>query len=327
MTFWQRELLKLETKAGLPAFVVFALGCFALQIFHMPSKMKWIALLTLMLGICPVHARDVAVHAGVSVTDQDMRAALASIPESQRQLFSKSENSARNLAMDLLVRRVIAERARSEGLNKDAELANRLRLIEERALYEIYLDRKEKAELKGEVLEALAREEYRANPERFRHEEQVRARHILVRPQEGDKDAARAKAEAILARLKAGEDFAKLAEETSDDPGSRVRGGDLGYFQRGKMVKPFDEAVFSMTEPSQLSEIVETDFGFHVIRFEGRRPAGAIPFEEVREGLIEAARRRLAGEVRRGILSPIRDVEGAVAIDADALRDAVGASW
>src|SRR5690606_14087919 len=146
-----------------------------------------------------------------------------------------SENSARNLATDLVVRRVIAERARKDGLTDDPEIARRLRLIEERALYEMFMERAERAALSPEALEGLARDDYRAYPERFRRDDSVRARHILV-PFGEDKDAARARAEELLACLKAGEAFDKLAERESADPGSAARGGDLGFFARGKMV-------------------------------------------------------------------------------------------
>ncbi len=270
-------------------------------------------------------ATEVARHGEAAVTDADIRAALASVPPAQRDVFRRSEPSARNLALDLAVRKVFAERARNEGILDDPVAVDRLRLIEERALYELYLERAEQAALKPETLEAIAREEYRAFPERFQQAESVHARHILVRFGE-DRLAAREKIDAILARLNAGEAFDKLAEQLSDDPGSAARGGDLGYFPRGKMVKAFDEAAFALTEPGQLSAIVETQFGFHILRFEGRRPAGAVPFDEVREALIEAARRKFAGDIRRDLVGPLRE-DGAIDVDADALRSAIDAQW
>lgn len=109
-------------------------------------------------------------------------------------------------------------------------------------------------------------------------EEQVHARHILISlkspdmPTEDglDKPAARAKAEEVLKRVKAGENFETLAREFSTDPGSKPNGGDLGWFGRGRMVPEFEKAAFAL-EPGQISDIVESQFGFHIIKVEGRR--------------------------------------------------------
>jgi peptidyl-prolyl cis-trans isomerase D len=130
--------------------------------------------------------------------------------------------------------------------------------------------------------------------------EQVHARHVLVGV---DRDAdeaevarAHEKAEALLARLRAGEDFAELARAESDDPGSKEKGGDLGTFPRGRMVAPFEEVAFAL-EPGALSEPVRSDFGFHLIRVEERLPAVSRSFEEVRE---ELARELLSREAAIG---------------------------
>ena len=84
-----------------------------------------------------------------------------------------------------------------------------------------------------------------------------------------DPKQARSKAEEVLRRVRAGEDFAALAKEFSADPGSKEKGGDLGFFGRGRMVKPFEDAAFSL-QPGQVSDIVETDYGFHIIKVEER---------------------------------------------------------
>ena len=116
--------------------------------------------------------------------------------------------------------------------------------------------------------------------------EQTRARHILLRAQPGASEEQTAeleqKAAALIERLQAGEDFAALAEEASEDPGSKANGGDLGYFARGTMVPEFEEAAFTL-EPGTLSGPVGTDYGIHIIRVEDRKPAESRSFEEVRE--------------------------------------------
>lgn len=120
----------------------------------------------------------------------------------------------------------------------------------------------------------------------FQNEEQVGARHILKKVAkdagEETKKAARTAIEAVAARLAAGEDFATVATAESEDPGSAVKGGDLGLFGRGRMVPPFDAAAFSL-EQGKVSDIVETDFGFHIILVYEKRPAGTSSFEEVKD--------------------------------------------
>ena len=124
----------------------------------------------------------------------------------------------------------------------------------------------------------------------FQVGERVRASHILITvPQNADaavKEQARAKAAEILKEIKAGGDFAELAKQHSQDPGSAPRGGDLDYFERGQMVGPFEEAVFGLAS-GQTSELVETQFGFHIIRLTDKQAARTIPLDEVR-GKIEA---------------------------------------
>jgi peptidyl-prolyl cis-trans isomerase C len=125
---------------------------------------------------------------------------------------------------------------------------------------------------------------YAKNPDQFTQGERVRASHILIAfPQNADaaaKTAARTKAEQVLKDLKAGKDFVALAKEHSQDPGSAVNGGDLGYFQQGQMVGPFNDTAFSLA-PGATSGLVETQFGFHIIRVADKQAARAVPLDEV----------------------------------------------
>jgi peptidyl-prolyl cis-trans isomerase D len=127
------------------------------------------------------------------------------------------------------------------------------------------------------------RKAYEDRKAEFDTPEQVRARHILVSVPPGADDAARAaareKLEAARKRILAGEDFATVAGEISDDPGSKAQGGDLGFFRRGQMVRAFEDAAFALA-PGQLSEIVQTDFGLHLIRVEEKRAPVAVPFDQ-----------------------------------------------
>ena len=138
--------------------------------------------------------------------------------------------------------------------------------------------------------------------ERFAELEQVRARHVLVKLAPGADDAAKAaarkKAEDVLAKAKAGEDFAELAKKSSDDPGSASKGGDLGLFPRGRMVPTFDQAAFAL-QAGELSDVVESPFGFHVIKVEEHRQAGVKPLDEVRAEITEVLKKERGLDMAR----------------------------
>jgi peptidyl-prolyl cis-trans isomerase D len=148
------------------------------------------------------------------------------------------------------------------------------------------------------VSEDELRRSYQENLARFTSAEERRASHILIKSEKSatpeQKKAARAKAEQLLAQLqKSPAQFAELAKKNSDDPGSAANGGDLDFFGRGAMVKAFDDAVFAL-KPGQLSGVVESDYGFHIIQLTAVRGGQPQPFEAVRAQIEDDARKQLA---------------------------------
>ncbi len=126
---------------------------------------------------------------------------------------------------------------------------------------------------------------YDTNPQFFQKPEQIKARHILIKldPKADmiQKVQAQEKLKKVQEELKAGKDFAELAKTFSEGP-SNVKGGDLGYFSRGQMVKPFEEAAFSL-KVGEVSDVVETRFGYHIIKVYDKKPKGTMPYTEVKE--------------------------------------------
>ncbi len=137
------------------------------------------------------------------------------------------------------------------------------------------------------ISEEDKRQEYEKNKDRLNVPEQIRASHILIRTKEGatelDKEEARAKIEDLRKRAVSGEDFAELAKGNSED-GSAPQGGDLGYFRRGDMVRPFEEAAFSL-EKGEISDIVETQFGYHIVKLVDKQAPRSLDYNEVEEGI------------------------------------------
>jgi peptidyl-prolyl cis-trans isomerase C len=141
---------------------------------------------------------------------------------------------------------------------------------------------------------------YKSNPDQFKEPESVRASHILFGvPKEAPaatKAATKTEAEAVLKRVRAGEDFAALAKQYSKDPGSAAVGGDLNFFPKGQMVPAFDAAAFTL-KPGEISDLVETEFGYHIIKLTEKRTVRTVPLVEVKDRLSEFLKQRKQQEL------------------------------
>jgi len=177
------------------------------------------------------------------------------------------------------------------------EVAAKFKQLERADVQYVVLDMSAiKAKVK--VTEEELRQSYKDNMASFSTKEERRASHILIVSDSSEpkdkREAAKKKAQALLAEVKANPSrFADLAKANSEDPGSAVNGGDLNFFERDAMVKPFADAAFSMSK-GQISDVVESDFGYHIILLTDIRGGQARPFEEVRAQLEDDARQQLA---------------------------------
>jgi peptidyl-prolyl cis-trans isomerase C len=162
------------------------------------------------------------------------------------------------------------------------------------------------------VTEADARKYYEENPKQFETPEQVRASHILIATKADPnqdpnqvKAQAKQKAEDLLKKVKDGGDFATLAKENSDCP-SAAEGGDLGLFKRGQMVKPFEDAAFAL-KVSEVSDVVETRFGYHIIKVTEHQDPNQIPFETAKAGIISRLTGAKKGEILQKYVQSLRE--------------------
>jgi peptidyl-prolyl cis-trans isomerase C len=136
------------------------------------------------------------------------------------------------------------------------------------------------------VTEEDARKYHQDNPEQFKLPEQVRVSHILIKPELGeDPNEARARIEGLLEQIKEGADFAELAKANSVCP-SAPKGGDLGFFPRGKTTPAFEEVAFEL-QVGQLSDVVETEYGFHIIKATDHQDPTNVTFTQAKEKIIE----------------------------------------
>ena len=241
-----------------------------------------------------------------SVAASDVQGEALRIDAANRKAALAKPEAVTQVAINLLVRRSLAAEAEAAGLGQDPTVQGALRVARDRVLSDALIARIEaESKPKPEVTDAVALATYKSNPKRFDLPQETGARHILIASATPD---AAAKAAQILVDLRAGADFATLAREKSQDPGSAVQGGSLGFFSKGRMVAPFEAALDKLQKPGELSDVVETQFGYHIIKLEERRSAGVRPYEQVKEFLRREAEASLATEARMARVRRIQDL-------------------
>jgi peptidyl-prolyl cis-trans isomerase C len=175
----------------------------------------------------------------------------------------------------LIDNQLFAEAAESEKLAQGPEFETRLNYLKRRALREIYFEKI----IKGGVTDADARKIYDEQVKLLKPEEEIQARHILVETED--------KAKELKEKISGGGDFTALAKENSKDPGSKDDGGNLGYFGKGQMVPPFEEAAFKLAK-GEVSDPVKTQFGWHLIKVEDRRTRQPPAFDIVKDRIVQS---------------------------------------
>jgi peptidyl-prolyl cis-trans isomerase C len=236
-------------------------------------------------------AKPVATVDGQTITEEDVRIALDELSSGLPQQMDAKQR--RDYAIDYLIDlKIVANQAAKEKLDAGAEFKKRLEQTRERLLMETILTREGDKAATDEAL----RKFYDDTVKTLKTEQEVRARHILVETE--------ADAKAALERVKKGEDFAKVAAELSKDPGSGREGGDLGWFEKGRMVPEFSEAAFKL-EKGQVSDLVKSQFGFHIIKVEDRRDKKPPELDAVKDQLkrylTQKAQQDYVLELRKGV--------------------------
>jgi peptidyl-prolyl cis-trans isomerase C len=261
----------------------------------------------------PVFARS---QSGVVVTADDVASDMTRMPEETRRIMVTKPDTLQQIASNLMVRRALAKEAEVGNLAQTPSVAAALAIARDRVLSDARLAQIDAQNTPTDAtIEAYAKQLYTANSDKFERPAQTRARHILLA---NTGPESMQKANALLEQLRAGVSFEAAAKSNSIDPGSAARGGDLGFFASGQMVRPFEEAVAKLAKAGDLSEPVESQFGLHIIRLEERREKGRSSFEEVRPQLLTEARTAIMNDGRtQKVLSLSKDFSfDAAAIEA-----------
>jgi len=207
--------------------------------------------------------------------EADIDAEIATLPERFQSLHNDTGLRA-HVLQSMLRRYALSRQALKIHMDQDPMVKHRIL----RARDDILIAMLQKKELghQPKLSDKQIKQYYTRHQEQFTIPEQVHARHILV--------SSRKKAKEVLRLLQQGKDFAALAAEYSMDDSNKGRGGDLNWFPRGVMVKPFDDAVFALKKSGDISQPVKTPFGWHIIELLGKRPATRQSLKEVRENVI-----------------------------------------
>ena len=250
------------------------------------------AVLIVGMGASVLSAGDVlATVNGKKITKEEVNAFLRQMQPNQPITYAMLDPKNRKDVLNAVIEmELVADAAKKAGLEKDPEYRRMLDLAQKKLLINAYARKQFESTV---VSDSEAKEFYQKNLDKFKMPEQVHARHILVKSEK--------KAQEIIAQLKGlkgkalKEKFIELAKKDSTGP-TGPKGGDLGYFGKSQMVLPFAKAAFALNKGEVTQQPVKTQFGWHVIYVEDKRPAKVLPFDAVKGKIIATLRQKRFAE-------------------------------
>ena len=233
----------------------------------------------------------------IQVTSLDFEAELMRIPLEHRAEVLASKTRIAKLLENLLINKTLAAQARSAGIDREPLISKQIELASDKLLAQEQITRITKA-VTIPNFEARARELYQTDIEKYTLPAKVHASHILVDIKARTPEEALQRIRQVREQALGGKKFEELALEYSDDPSAKGNKGDLGFFEEGKMVKPFSDTAFALSSPGDISEPVKTVFGFHIIQLHEKQPKQVRSFEVVKEKIIQGEREKYLNEFR-----------------------------
>jgi peptidyl-prolyl cis-trans isomerase C len=228
---------------------------------------------------------------GIVITTADFKKELENLPPYLKPMAETADGK-KQLIDTMVVRELVLKEAMKAGIDKSQAVADKLEDLKKQVILQAYV--KKKVDEQASLSDADLQKFYDQNKDKFKTGEQVRASHILVKTEP--------EAQAILKQLKGGASFEELAKTKSIDASAGAKGGDLGWFSKGSMIPEFEKVAFGLKE-GELSGIVKTQFGYHIIKVTGKRPAGTRSFAEVKDQIREA----LLPQKQQEVLKKISD--------------------
>lgn len=229
----------------------------------------------------------------IVVDAADFEGNILRIPENRRAQFRTSYDRVAAVVDNIFVARTLAARARQMGLDKDPVVQRRLQQLQEGLLADLYVQKLEK-DAPPVNLEKRAEEVFKADQASYTKPEQVYVQHILVGLKGRTRETAAELAKRVRSEVMApNADFLALADKYSEDPDKRRNGGDLGYNSPNAFVDPVRLAIQKMNRKGEVSEPIESEYGFHIVRFIDRKPPQPMKFEEVKKRLVDEQREKI----------------------------------
>ncbi|MEI6155286.1 MAG: peptidyl-prolyl cis-trans isomerase [Deltaproteobacteria bacterium] len=206
------------------------------------------------------------------MTVQEFNKELDRIPVNMKMLVA-TQSGKKSYLDKLVVKKLLLREAGKEKMDTEKEFQERLADIKDQLLIESLLKKKIAADAK--ISDDDLKKYYEANKENFKREREISTRHILLKTEE--------EAKQVQGKLIKGEDFIELAKKYSIDPNAGATGGEIGFHPKGSLVPEYEAAAFKLTKVGQVSGIIKTQFGYHIIRLEGTKPPSYVPFDEVKD--------------------------------------------
>lgn len=269
----------------------------------------FIAALFLLNNIQAV-AEEVLVSGQVTkLTKSKFLSALQRLDEKTRSDFLSKQRRVLKAVKNYYINEVALVKAKKSGLYDTPRVQALIdKAISDAVIQEMYKDYVEK-NIARKNFENLASDYYKANPEKYKRAPEIDASHILINFKKRSKPEARTLIEKIREQLIEGEDFKALAKQYSDDPSVKKNNGRLGFFSRKMMVKAFSDTAFALRERGEISSIVETEFGFHIIRLEAIKKDSVIPFQEVKGTTVKDLKKKEIARLNQVFKEELLDSE------------------
>jgi len=261
----------------------------------MLSFFRVLSIIVIVMFMTPhgLLAQDKEVLAKIgnkTITAADLNKAISFYDPEQQKVINQNPQIKENILWQMVRSTVVANIAKQKGFDKKPDIRNQQEMMVNNFLAAMYLQKEIFDKIT--INDDKARSYYKDHNEVFKTPEMIRARHILIKTDtsatDEEKKKAKTKAEEVLAKIKKGEDFSKLASEVSNDPGTKDKGGDLDFFPKGTMVPAFEEVAFSL-KPGEVSGIVETEYGYHLIKMEEKKDAHLEPYENIKDKVKDQA--------------------------------------
>lgn len=206
------------------------------------------------------------------ITMEEFNKELDKIPMNMKMAVA-TESGKKTFLDRLIVKKLLLKEASKDKIENEKEFQTRLSDIKEQLLIESLL--KKKIASDPQLSDEETKKYYDANKDKFKKESEINTRHILLKTEE--------EAKQIKEKLKNGDDFVELAKQYSIDPNAKTTGGELGFHPKGSILPEYEEVAFKLTKVGQVSGIVKTQYGYHIIRLEGTKPPAFVAFDEVKD--------------------------------------------